>query len=159
MSWSIKEFDSKNLFNYFNQEKEIVEKNRIRVNRLINIKNLEEETIIKHIMIFKTLIQTGQYQIYSTDREDIEILIYHKIQSQINENVGFVLFPDSTQQENSLGLIIYDQNIINAIDNRYDNDRKNGIILKINENDDDRTIKNTIINWIKESNKRFNDPI
>jgi nitrous oxidase accessory protein NosD len=70
-----------------------------------------------------------------------------------------VLFPDSTQQENSLGLIIYDQNIINAIDNRYDNDRKNGIILKINENDDDRTIKNTIINWIKESNKRFNDPI
>jgi hypothetical protein len=159
MSWIMKEWDSKNLFNYFNQEKEIIEKNRIRANRLINITNLEEETIIKHVMIYKTLIQNGQYQIYSTDREDIEILIYYKIQSQINENVGFVLFPDSTQQENSLGLIIYDQNIINALDNRYNNDVKNGIILKINENDDDRKIKNTVINWIKESNKKFNGQI
>ena len=159
MSWIMKEWDSKNLFSYFNQEKEIIEKNRIRANRLINITNLEEETIIKHIMIYKTLIQNGQYQIYSTDREDIEILIYHKIQSQINENVGFVLFPDSTQQENSLGLIIYDQNIINALDNRYNNDVKNGIILKINENDDHIKIKNTVINWIKESNKKFNGRI
>jgi hypothetical protein len=86
-------------------------------------------------------------------------MIYHKIRSQINENVGFVLFPDSMQQENSLGLIIYDQNIINAIDNRYNNDVKNGLVLKINENDDDMTIKNTVINWIKESNKKFNGHI
>lgn len=155
----MKEWDSKNLFNYFNQEKEILEKNRIRANRLINTNNLEEETIIKHVMIYKTLIQTQQYRIYSTDREDYEIMIYHKIRSQINENVGFVLFPDSMQQENSLGLIIYDQNIINAIDNRYNNDVKNGLVLKINENDDDMTIKNTVINWIKESNKKFNGHI
>lgn len=159
MSWIMKEWDSKNLFNYFNQEKEILEKNRIRANRLINTNNLEEETIIKHVMIYKTLIQTQQYRIYSTDREDYEIMIYHKIRSQINENVGFVLFPDSMQQENSLGLIIYDQNIINAIDNRYNNDVKNGLVLKINENDDDMTIKNTVINWIKESNKKFNGHI
>ena len=156
MSWIMKEWDSKNLFNYFNQEKEILEKNRIRANRLINTTNLDEETIIKHVMIYKTLIQNGQYRIYSTDREDYEIMIYHKIRSQINENVGFVLFPDSIQQENSLGLIIYDQNIINAIDNRYNNDVKNGMLLKINENDDNMTIKNTVISWIRESNKKFN---
>ena len=160
MSWIMREWDSKNLFNYFNQEKEILEKNRISANRLINTTNLKKKNIIKHVMIYKTLIQTGQYRIYSTDREDSEILIYHKIEeSQINENVGFVLFPDSTQQENSLGLIIYDQNIINAIDNRYNNDRKNGLILKIKENYDDRKIKNTVKNWIKESNKKFNGHI
>ena len=159
MSWIMKEWDSKNLFNYFNQEKEILEKNRIRANRLINTTNLDEETIIKHVMIYKTLIQNQQYRIYSTDREDYEIMIYRKIRSQINENVGFVLFPDSMQQENSLGLIIYDQNIINAIDNRYNNDVKNGMLLKINENDDDMTIKNTVISWIRESNKKFNGHI
>jgi hypothetical protein len=75
------------------------------------------------------------------------------------ENAGFVLFPESADEDDSSGLLIYDQNIINAIENRYNNDVKNGIILKINENDDDEKIKNTVINWIKESNKKFYGPI
>lgn len=65
-----------------------------------------------------------------------------------------MLFPDYTQHENSLGLIIYDQKIINVIDTIYNRDINNGMILKINENDDDKKIRNTVINWIKDSKKK-----
>lgn len=157
LSWIIKEWQVERLFDYFKEEKDIVERNTIPICRLINTMNIDEETIIKHVMLFKELIQSGQYKIYSTKREDYEIHLYNGIRSQINENICFVLFPDYRLNINTLGIVLYDQKIINAIDNRYNKDIEKGSILEINQNSNDNEIRNTVINWINVSNNNSNN--